>query len=124
MENSSKEVGGGEGEAEGKQAEEGEGGAVAKSWWSPGSRASWRGRERRAGRSAGQYKVKMQKLHMSEENPELMKAALLDIRGDLKLRQASMYRYLLRPEATQWLRAEGQPTSGQEQRGLQPAGAG
>ena len=82
------------------------------------------GRARRAGRSAGQYKVKMQKLHMSEENPELMKAALLDIRGDLKLRQASMYRYLLRPEATQWLRAEGQPTSGQEQRGLQPAGAG
>ena len=30
VENSSKEVGGGEGEAEGKQAEEGEGGAVAE----------------------------------------------------------------------------------------------
>ena len=38
----------------------------------------------------------MQKLHMSEENPELMKTALLDIRGDLKLRQASMYRYGLK----------------------------
>ena len=42
--------------------------------------------------SQEKYKVEMQKLHMSEENQELIKAALLDIRGDLKLRQASTYR--------------------------------
>ena len=42
--------------------------------------------------SQEKYKVEMQKLHMSEENQELIKAALLEIRGDLKLRQASTYR--------------------------------
>ena len=35
------------------------------------------------------YKVEMQKLHMSEQNQELIKAALLEIRGgELELREA------------------------------------
>ena len=39
------------------------------------------------------YKVEMQKLHMTEQNQELIKAALLEIRGgDLELRAAGSYR--------------------------------
>ena len=45
-----------------------------------------------AGESKEKYKVEMQKLHMSDENQELIKAALLDIRGNLKLKQATSYR--------------------------------
>ena len=42
--------------------------------------------------SQERYKVEMQKLHMSTENQELIKAALLDIRGNLELKQANSYR--------------------------------
>ena len=39
------------------------------------------------------YKVEMQKLHMTEQNQELIKAALLEIRGgELELREAGSYR--------------------------------
>ena len=39
------------------------------------------------------YKVEMQKLHMTEQNQELIKAALLEIRGgELELRKAGTYR--------------------------------
>ena len=38
------------------------------------------------------YKVEMQKLHMTEQNQEIIKAALLDIRGSLDLRSAGSYR--------------------------------
>ena len=41
--------------------------------------------------SQGKYKVEMQKLHMSVENQELIKAALVDIRGDLDLKKATSY---------------------------------
>ena len=42
--------------------------------------------------SESKFKVEMQKLHMSDENQELVKAALIDIRGDLKLRAENSYR--------------------------------
>ena len=41
--------------------------------------------------SQEKYKVEMQKLHMSVENQELIKAALVDIRGDLDLKKATSY---------------------------------
>ena len=42
---------------------------------------------------AEKYKVEMQKLHMTEQNQELIKAALLEIRGgELELRQEGSYR--------------------------------
>ena len=41
---------------------------------------------------AEKHKVEMQKLHMSEENQELIKAALIEVRGDLKLREQRSYR--------------------------------
>ena len=41
--------------------------------------------------SQERYKVEMQKLHMSVENQELIKAALVDIRGDLDLKPATSY---------------------------------
>ena len=41
--------------------------------------------------SQEKYKVEMHKLHMSVENQELIKAALVDIRGDLDLKKATSY---------------------------------
>ena len=38
------------------------------------------------------FKVEMQRLHMSEENQELLKAALLEVRGELRLRKEKSYK--------------------------------